>query len=289
MSPPRSPAGRGGTAFVLGGGGVLGAAEVGMLQALFEHDIRPDLVVGTSVGAINGAVVAADPTPGAVDRLRGVWQDLAAQGVFAGSLLARASTLLRTRTHLHPREPLRDLLAAHLPVRTFAELQVPFQCVAASIERAAEHWFTDGVLIDAVLASCAVPGLLPAVELDGEHYLDGGLVHSIPVGRAVALGAETVYVLHVGRIDRPLRPPTRPWEVALVAFEIARRHRFAADLAALPPGVTVHVLPAGDRTAPGTGNLRYRDFSGAPDRIDRAYVAARDHLARGGARGAGTA
>ena len=273
--------GRDGTAFVLGGGGVLGAAEVGMLQALFEHEVRPDLIVGTSVGAINGAFVAADPTPSAVDRLREVWVELASKRIFAGSMLARAGTLVRTRTHVHPRGPLRDLLRAHLSVRTFAELRVPFQCVAASIERAAEHWFTDGPLIDAVLASSAVPGLLPPVELDGEHYLDGGLVHSIPVGRAVALGAEKIYVLHVGRIDRPLRPPTMPWEVAMVAFEIARRHRFAADLAALPRDVTLHVLPSGEPAAPAAGdlrNLRYRDFSGVPDRIERAYVAARGYL-----------
>jgi NTE family protein len=272
--------GTGGTAFVLGGGGVLGAAEVGMLQALSEAGIRPDLVVGTSVGAINGALVAADPTPGAVDRLRGVWEELASRRVFAGSVLGRVGTLARTRTHLHPREPLRELLEAALPVRTFAELPVPFQCVAASIERAAEHWFTDGPLVDAVLASCAVPGLLPPVQIGGEHYLDGGLVHSIPVGRAVALGAATVYVLHVGRIDRPLRPPARPWEVATVAFEIARRHRFAADLAALPEGVAVHVLPAGDAAPPGAANLRYRDFSGVSARIDRAHAAAREHLDR---------
>jgi NTE family protein len=292
VSSTRVPAGRGGTAFVLGGGGVLGAAEVGMLQALLEHQVRPDLIVGTSVGAINGALLAADPVPGAVDRLREVWQELASSGVFAGSVLARARTLARTRTHLHPREPLRDLLAAHLPVQTFAELRVPFQCVAASIERAAERWFTEGALIDAVLASCAVPGLLPPVELDGEHYLDGGLVHSIPVGRAVALGADTIYVLHVGRIDRPLRPPARPWEVALVAFEIARRHRFAADLAALPPGVTLHVLPSGDEGPAAAGDLRtlrYRDFSGVPDRIDRAHAAARDYLERCGTTGDGTA
>jgi NTE family protein len=283
MASPRVPAGRGGTAFVLGGGGVLGAAEVGMLQALFEHGVRPDLIVGTSVGAINGALVAADPGPSAVDELRALWEELASEHVFAGSVLARLGTLARTRTHLHPREPLRDLLLEHLPVRTFAELRIPFQCVAASIERAAERWFTEGALVEAVLASCAVPGLLPAVELDGEHYLDGGLVHSIPVGRAVALGADTIYVLHVGRIDRPLRPPTRPWEVALVAFEIARRHRFAADLAALPPGVTLHVLPSGNPAPPGAGNLRYRDFSGVPARIDQAYVAARDYLDRSGA------
>jgi NTE family protein len=272
--------GTGGTAFVLGGGGVLGAAEVGMLQALAEAGIRPDLVVGTSVGAINGALVAADPTPGSVDRLRGLWEELASRRVFAGSVLGQVGTLVRTRTHLHPREPLRELLEAALPVRTFAALPVPFQCVAASIERAAEHWFTDGPLIDAVLASCAVPGLLAPVELDGEHYLDGGLVHSIPVGRAVALGADTIYVLHVGRIDRPLHPPATPWEVAQVAFEIARRHRFVGDLAALPPGVTLHLLPAGDETPPSTANLRYRSFSHVPDRIDQAYRATCGYLDR---------
>ncbi|MGY1590972.1 patatin-like phospholipase family protein [Geodermatophilus sp. SYSU D00708] len=283
MASPGTPAGTGGTAFVLGGGGVLGAAEVGMLQALFEHGVRPDLVVGTSVGAINGALVAADPAPGTVDRLRGVWEEMASRRIFAGSVLGRARTLVRTRTHLHPREPLRDLLTEHLPVRTFAELRVPFQCVAASIERAAEHWFTEGALVEGVLASCAVPGLLPPVEIDGEHYLDGGLVHSIPVGRAVALGADTVFVLHVGRIDRPLRPPTGPWEVAQVAFEIARRHRFAADMAALPPDVTVHVLPSGDPPPSGAANLRYRDFSGVQARIDQAFRATRTHLNRIGA------
>jgi NTE family protein len=283
MVSPRVPAGQGRTAFVLGGGGALGAAEVGMLQALLERRIRPDLIVGTSVGAINGALVAADPVPGAVGRLRAVWEELASRRIFAGSVLGRMSTLVRTGTHLHAPEPLRDLLEAHLPVRTFAELRIPFQCVAASIERAAEHWFTDGALVDAVLASCAVPGLLPPVELEGEHYLDGGLVHSIPVGRAVALGAGTIYVLHVGRIDRPLRPPAQPWEVATVAFEIARRHRFAADLAALPPGVTVHVLPAGDPVAPGAANVRYRDFSGVAARIERAHAAASGYLDRAGA------
>jgi NTE family protein len=287
MAPSPAAAAPGGTAFVLGGGGVLGAAEVGMLQALLERGVRPDLVVGTSVGAINGALVAADPTPAAVGRLRGVWEELASRRVFAGSVLSRVGTLARTRTHLHPREPLRDLLEAHLPVTTFAGLAVPFQCVAASIERAAEHWFSDGDLVDAVLASCAVPGLLPAVQIGGEHYLDGGLVHSIPVGRAVSLGADTVYVLHVGRIDRPLTPPTRPWEVATVAFEIARRHRFAADLATLPTGVTVHVLPAGDADPPGTANLRYRDFSGVGARIDRAHAAAAGHLDRIAAGGDG--
>lgn len=267
-------------AFVLGGGGLLGAHEVGMLRALLEAGITPDLVVGTSVGAVNGVVVAAQPTLAAVDRLGQLWRELDSSGLFAGSVLGRLRTLARTRTSLHTDEPLRELLDRHLPVRTFAELAVPFQCVAASVERAAEHWFTTGPLTDAVLASCAVPGLLPPVEVGGETFLDGGLVHSIPVGRAVTLGARTLYVLQVGRIERPLRPPRRPWEVGLVAFEVARRHRFAADMASLPAEVTAHVLPTGlpDIGSDLRSQLRYRDIAGIGDRMDSAYAASVAYL-----------
>lgn len=265
-------------AVVLGGGGVLGANEVGMLRALLESGVQPDLVVGTSVGALNGAFLAADPTVAATARLAVLWRELAGD-VFAGSIAHRVGTAVRTRTHLHPRGPLRRLLGQHLPVERIEDLTVPFHCVAASIERAAEHWFDRGPLHPAVLASCAVPGLLAPVEIDGEHYLDGGLVNSIPVSRAVELGATTVWVLQVGRVETPLSPPRLPWEVAQVSFEIARRHRFATDMARLPAGVTAHVLPSGEQ-ATGRDQLRYRDTRRAGGRVDTAYAATRDYLAR---------
>jgi NTE family protein len=266
-------------AFVLGGGGVLGAAEVGMLRALADAGITPDLVVGTSIGAINGAVVAADPDI-AVERLAALWEAFAASSVF-GPVVRRLATFVRTGTHLETPDPLRDLLRRHLPVERFDQLRVPFQCVAASIERAAEHWFTSGPLLDAVLASSAVPGVFPPVAIDGEHYLDGGLVNSLPVGRAVELGARRIFVLHVGRIDQPLQPPRRPWDVALVAFEVARRHRFTRDLADAPEGVEVHVLPTGTPATP-IANVRYRDFTAAAKRIERAHAATASYLVEHG-------
>jgi NTE family protein len=275
-------AGRAGeVAFVLGGGGVLGAHEVGMLRALAEAGIRPDLVLGTSVGALNGVFVAAHRDPGAaVPELAAVWREGAAAEAFGGSLFGRVRTLARSGTHLHANEPLQALLEG-LPARRIEELALPFQCVAASIERAAAHWFTAGPIVPAVLASAAVPGLLPPVRVGDEHFFDGGLVHSIPIGRALELGARTVYVLHVGRIERPLQVPTRPWEVGLVAFEIARRHRFAEDMAAVPPEVTVHVLPAGADAPPGVdlSQLRYRDTSRVDEHIQRAYEASAAYLA----------
>lgn len=270
----------GATAFVLGGGGVLGAVEVGMLRALFEAGIRPDLVLGTSVGALNGALVAADPSDGVIDRLVAMWESAAGgREVYRDGAVRQMRRALRTGTHLHSSRPLRDRLHQELGDLTFAELVIPFQCCAASIERAAEHWFTEGRVVDAVMASAAVPGLLRPAEVDGEHYLDGGIVNSIPVGRAVECGAARIYVLQVGRVDRPLRPPRRPWEVARVSFEIARRHRFHREMAALPDHVTAHVLPTGGGSARDDSPLAYRDFSAVVHRINAAYDASVAYLA----------
>src|SRR5438105_12364669 len=131
------------TAFVLGGGGHNGAAEVGMLGDLFEHGISPEVVVGTSVGALNGAAVAADPSMATVERLRAAWLNLNDDRIFGGSIFAGAANLVRSRTHLHSNEALRKLITELLPLR-FEDLKLPFHCVAASIERAAEHWFHEG-------------------------------------------------------------------------------------------------------------------------------------------------
>src|SRR3954452_7920931 len=267
------------TAFVLGGGGLLGAVEVGMLRALFDADIRPDLILGTSVGALNGALVAAHPGPDVIERLIKLWQSAAeSREVYGDGPVRQVTRAVRTGTHLHSTRPLRERLHQELGDLTFAELAVPFQCCAASIERAAEHWFTQGRVVDAVVASAAVPGLLPPAEIDGEHYLDGGIVNSIPVGRAVECGATRVFVLQVGRVDRPLSAPRHPWEVARVSFEIARRHRFHREMASLPPHVTAHVLPTGGGSGKDDSLLGYRDFAMVMRRIDQAHDASAGYL-----------
>jgi NTE family protein len=266
-------------AFVLGGGGVLGAVEVGMLRALFRARFRPDLVVGTSIGAVNGALVAADPTEPVTNRLVRLWASPEAAAVY-GDSIARQMRRFAARTHLHSPLPLRRLLEDELGQQsTFEDLKVPFRCCAASIERAAEHWFDSGPLVDAVLASSSVPGLLPPMRIGGEHFVDGGIVNSIPIGEAVRAGAKLIFVLQVGRIERPLTVPRRPWEVAQVAFEIARRHRFARELALLPDDVRVHVLPAGGGESRDDSPWAYRDMAAVGRRISRAYTASRRYLA----------
>lgn len=269
------------TAFVLGGGGLLGAVEVGMLRALLERGIVPDLVLGTSVGALNGAVVAHDPSLASVERIQTLWRgsDLARE-IYSESPLRSMRRAVTSGTHLANPAPIRRLLRAELGDATFADLSVPFQVCAANIERSAEHWFSEGPVVDAVLASAAVPGLLPPARVNGEHFLDGGIVNSIPLGRAAQLGATRIFVLQVGRIDRPLTVPSKPWEVARVSFEIARRHRFVRELAELPDGVEAHVLPTGGTSARDDSLLAHRDFAGVDDKIEATYLASLLHLER---------
>jgi NTE family protein len=268
------------TAFVLGGGGVLGAVEVGMLRALFERGVTPDLVLGTSIGALNGAMVARDPNLSSIPKLTALWQSAGSGGadVYGDSALRTVRRAVSTGTHLWSAQPLKQALVDEFGDLTFEELPVRFQVCAASIERAAEHWFDSGPVVDAVVASAAVPGLLPPAKVGDEHYLDGGIVNSIPLGRAVQLGATRVFVLQVGRIDRPLTVPKRPWEVARVSFEIARRHRFNRELAELPASVETHVLPARGTSGKDDTLLGTRDFSGVQERIDLTYEAAVRYL-----------
>jgi NTE family protein len=188
--------------------------------------------------------------------------------------------VVRRRTSLHDNGELRRMLRAQLPVHTFEELVVPFECVAASIEKAREHWFHSGDLIEPVLASCALPGVFPPVRIGDEHFFDGGLVNSIPLDRAVQHGADTIWVLHVGRLEEELAPPRFLWEVGFTAFEISRRHRFHSDLERVGPEVAVHVLPSGlpQRSAATWSNLRYRDTRRIARRAELAYDATREYL-----------
>ena len=214
-----------------------------------------------------------------IDRLTELWVATArSRDVYGDKPLRTVRRAVSTGTHIYSSAPLRDRLTDELGDVRFEDLPVHLEVCAASIERAAEHWFTSGPVVPAILASAAVPGLLPPAEIDGEHFLDGGLVNSIPVSRAVELGATRIFVLQVGRIDRPLTAPRRPWEVARVSFEVARRHRFMRDMATIPEGVAAHVLPAGGTSSRDDSLRAHRDFSGVRARIEATYDASRTYL-----------
>ncbi|MGH9186813.1 MAG: patatin-like phospholipase family protein [Acidimicrobiales bacterium] len=256
-------------AFVLGGGGNLGAVQVGMLRALVEHHIQPSLVVGCSVGAINGAAFCAEPTRVGVARLEELWRSLDGKDLWPSGLLPAAVQLARKGSSvMESDEALRRIIRRLLTVERFEHLEVPFQCVATAFDEAKEVWFSSGPLMEPILASSAIPAIYPPVRIDGVRYIDGAVVNDVPISRAVELGARRLYVLHVGSFDRPRPEPRRPLDLALQAYWIARRHRFHRDLATLPHGVEAIVLPTGAQPP-----VSYKDFTHTEELRANAYAA----------------
>ena len=261
-------------ALVLSGGGNHGAVQVGMLQALVEHEIQADLVVGCSIGALNGAAFAEDPTLRGVARLEALWGGLDAEEIMPTGWLPNAVALARRGEAIGGNDKLRGIVTGLVRASTFEELQLAFQCVATDVDAVREAWFSTGPIVEPILASAALPAVLPAVEIDGIRYLDGAIVNDVPISRAVELGARTIYVLHCGTIDRPRPVPKRPLDVAVQAYWIARHHRFKRDLETLPEGVEAIVLPIGDRLAP-----RFNDFTHSAEMIRSAHAATYRFLA----------
>ncbi|WP_067568152.1 patatin-like phospholipase family protein [Nocardia acidivorans] len=235
------------TAFVLGGGGMLGGYQVGMLRALAEHDITPDLVVGTSVGSIQGAILAAHRTGDTIEALTAFWHDALTRKVMGVPLRPLLTNLVRMRPALATQDALREVLERHVGADTRIErLAIPFQCAAASIERATARYFDYGPLVPALLASSCIPGLWRPLRIGAEHYIDGGVVETVPLTRAVSFGAKEIYVLRLRQRELPLKSPRLPWQLGQTVFEVSRRHRLGQVINMRPAGVTVHLLPTGE-------------------------------------------
>jgi len=252
------------TAFVLSGGGNQGVGQVGMLRALLERGHRPDVVIGTSVGALNGSRIATDPSLESVDRLERVWLGLRGEDVFPGNALRRAWNLLRRDDHLIPNDGLREVIRAADPAATFEELQIPLRVIAADLVTGDEHVFVRGPLHEALLGSAALPGIFPPVRYNGYTLVDGAVVNLIPISHALAGPVDRIFVLDVSDPlgERPIRSPL---DVAIRAFAISRDQRFILELQWVPKEIEVVVLPAPH------DEREFLDFSGGRVIIDEAY------------------
>ena len=261
-------------AFVLSGGGVLGAAQVGQLQGLIASGVRPGALVATSVGALNAAAVAAEPNDAGTARLAEVWRELKTEDIFPGSRFARAWNVVSRGDHIHPNTGIRALVE-QLPIRTFEEAAVPLHVSATNLRTGDEHWFSSGPLMRAILASTALPGIFPPVAIDGELYIDGGVVNNVPISRAIALGARRIYVLTCGTANGAQRPIRRPLDVLVQAFAHSRRARAVHDVEHYSEEAEVIMMPTFD-----PGYIGYNDPSQSARLIDRARELSMEFLAR---------
>lgn len=259
------------TAFVLGGGGTRGAVQVGMLTELVERGIRADRVFGASVGAVNGAVYCADPTPEGMERLQHTWLNLRADDVFPQGRVHGPWMFFQQRPSIHPNTGLREVIEKGVLFDRIENAVIPLEVIATSLRDGREHWFSEGPMVDAVLASAAIPGIFPPMAAGDDVLIDGGVVNNVPISRALAAGATTIYVLLCEPLHYHPDISKRPLEAVLTAFFVGIHSRFVRDVGLLPPGVRVIVFSGEERAA---GD--YRDFGSAAEMM----LAGRDEVAR---------
>lgn len=244
------------TVFVFGGGGGKGAAQVGMLLALIEKEIRPDLIIGVSVGALNGAVFASNPTTEGVLELKSLWSELNKETVFPKRKLGTTWRYAQRIESVFPADGLRSLIRHHLSLDDIANTEIPIQILAANYITGQEEWFSNGRPEDVLYASAAIPGVLPPLRLDGKLLVDGGIVNDTPVDRAIHLGATKIYVLLCGTPYALLPPPRRPLEALIRSVTHTKAAQFRQQISSVPQNIELTVLDS-----PEASGLEALDFS----------------------------
>ena len=263
---PSESGGRPREAVVLSGGGSLGALQIGALRALLEAGVKPDLFVGCSVGALNAAAIAVDPTLRRLGEIEEIWRSLERKDVFGGNRRMLATHLVRGDSHLYEPDALRALVRRTVPVRDLSETAVPVHVVTTDLHTGRSCWWTDGDPLAVLTASACLPAVFPPVRLGGGLHVDGGVTCPVPVDRALDLGAVRTWVLDVtggtlGRRDERMTA----LDVLLLSFAISRSGLDARGSGR--PGQRVARLPKLD-----LDKHELRDFSHTPELIDRGYA-----------------
>jgi NTE family protein len=264
------------TAFVFAGGGSFGAIQVGMMQALARRGIGADMVVGSSVGALNGAFYASDPTPAGVDHLAQIWRGLQRQDVFPFTWRTLLGFLWR-RDFLISHDGIRKLIDDHIPYRNLEDARLPIHIVATDIITGEAVVFSEGPAADAIVASTAIPGAFEPVHYKDYYLADGALSSNTPVRVAVKKGARRLIILPTGHACANDVPPVGAVANALHALTLLIARQLINELENLGPEVEYFVVPP---LCPLVGSPY--DFSRTAEHIDRAAESTEAWLAGDG-------
>ncbi|HEY9265137.1 MAG TPA: patatin-like phospholipase family protein [Mycobacterium sp.] len=260
-------------AFVLSGGASLGSIQVGMLLALAESGITPDLIVGTSVGAVNGGWIAARHDVAGIRALVEVWRSLSREDVFPTRPITGLLGFLGKRSHLVPDKGLRRLLTDHLEFSRLQDAPIPLHVVATDVLSGRDVLLSSGDAVDAIAASAAIPAVLPPVNVNGRDLFDGGVVNNTPLSHAVALGADVIWALPTGYACALPESPRGALAMALHAMTLTVNQRLAVDVARFENAVDLRVIPP---LCPIT--ISPVDFSHSASLIERSRAATREWL-----------
>lgn len=264
------------TAFVFAGGGSFGAIQVGMLQSLAAHGVTADMVVGSSVGALNGAFYAGDPTPEGVERLAKIWRGLERHDVFPINWKTMLGFLWR-RDFLIPHDGVRKLVEDHIPFRNLEQANLPVHIVATDIITGDAVVLSEGPTVDAILASTSIPGAFSPIRYKDCYLADGAISSNTPVRIAVKLGATRLIVLPTGHACGNDDPPVGAVANALHALTLLIARQLVGELESLGHDIEYYVVPP---LCPLVGSPY--DFSRTDGHIARAIAATDVWLALNG-------
>ncbi len=264
--------------FVMAGGGSYGATHVGMIRALVEAGITPDLVVGTSVGAFNGVRVSHDPKT-AADALTSIWKQIDRRTVFGSNSrfgavlhLARSGFGRRSVATCAP-DHLGALIDSQNMPATIEELSIPTGIVVTDLLAGKPKVLRSGKLKQSLLASAAIPGVFPPVQLEGCWYVDGGVAANVPIRQAIAVGAKSMVILNCNPSGMPNRLPNNLVEMGMHASIIMQRNQIAGDMTELASRYPILQMP---QTTPTDTNSF--DFSRSSELIERSFDSSQQFL-----------
>jgi NTE family protein len=269
-------------AFVLSGGGNRGALQAGALQALFASGIQPDLIVGTSAGALNGAFIGLFPSQEGADRLADLWRNVRKQDVFPGNLLTMAWRFITGQDSLIDNLALRSFVERQLPPdrTTFGDVAVPLYVTGANINTHTLFLFGEdpkAKLVDAVMISSAIPPELPPIEYNGYQYMDGGLVTVVPIEIAMEKGATEIYAINVSYAGEPQSEVHGVWNIAQRAITTLIHQQLVDDLeeaAEAGDALDLHNIPIR-----AFSNIALTDFDHMPEMVAEGRRAMEEYLA----------
>lgn len=256
------------TAFVFAGGGSLGAIEVGMLRELVSWGVSADFVIGASAGAINGAYFASNPHAEGTARLESLWRSITRADVLPWSWRSMLGMIVGNRGHLVESQSLKHLLYRHFGDARVENTELPLHVVATDMHTGAEVVLSSGNMVKAVLASAAIPGVFPPMEIDGRKLIDGGVANNTPVSTAIKLGATRIIVLPAGFACAQRRPPKGAIEHAFNALSLLVARQLVHDLERWGAQVHIAVVPP---LCPL--DISPYDYSRCGELIDRAAAA----------------
>jgi len=231
------------TAFVFAGGGSLGAVQVGMLKSFTKTGIKPDFIVGTSVGAINAAFFASDPSHSGANQLEQIWMTIRQNDIFPVISLGSVFAFFASRNYLCSPQPLKMLIEKNITYTRLEDAPVPCIITATDLYSGEEVVLSTGAAVDALLAGSAIPMVFPPVKFNGQYLVDGGITNNTPISVAVSKGATRVIVFPTGVCCAPKKPPAGLVEMALQTISISISHRLALDIEKFRSVVDIVLVP----------------------------------------------